>query len=256
MDSSLVKQLASSDGSQRDKACKALKNWLLEIRKDEPLDKNEFLKLWKALFYCQWMSDKPSYQQTLATNLGDIALHLEGSSQQEYIRCFWETICREWTGIDRQRLDKFYLLLKRFILLIFELQTSSCKIDLSNIIQELPLHPTRADIPDGVRFYLIDNFLQILRDHRCNEDKTAIRLNTEESLNLLGPYINLTELTEKKVVLSKLEEFLLSSKEQIVSLLDMTEVANMARKKAEADTANIRNRKVLYSISSMYSAAI
>jgi ribosomal RNA-processing protein 1 len=257
MDSALVKQLASSDGSQRDKACKALKNWLLVIRRDDPLDNNEFLKLWKALFYCQWMSDKPSYQQTLANNLGDIALLLESSSQQTYIKCFWETICREWSGIDRQRLDKFYLLLRRFLLLTLELQIHS-SIDISHIIQDGPLNPIRTDIPDGIRFYLIDNFLDVLEEHQngnmndTDDSKEKIAISSKMTLNLLGPYINLIELTEKKIVLSKCEEFLLLSKDRITSLMDMTEVALMSRMKAESETANRRNRKVLYAISSLF----
>lgn len=60
------------------------------------------------------MADRPSYQQNLATRLGDILLDLHRVDSQAallYARTFWETICREWSGIDRLRLDITHSLL-------------------------------------------------------------------------------------------------------------------------------------------------
>lgn len=92
------------DGSIRDKAFKTICRWL-EAHCTE-LGHAEYLKLWKALFYCMWMADKPSNQQGLATRLGDMWLNLHRVAPEAglaYARAFWETICREWTGIDRLR---------------------------------------------------------------------------------------------------------------------------------------------------------
>jgi ribosomal RNA-processing protein 1 len=79
-----------------------------------------------------WMADKPKYQRELAERLASVASVLAcepvGSAQEEqegceeslpasllYIRAFWETISREWTGLDRLRLNKFYQLIQEFM---------------------------------------------------------------------------------------------------------------------------------------------
>jgi hypothetical protein len=67
------------------------------------------------------MSDKPLVQQRLATDLSEIILQItpqeqgvneDGEEEQEmardmaaldFIQGFWETIIREWVGIDRFR---------------------------------------------------------------------------------------------------------------------------------------------------------
>lgn len=50
------------------------------------------------------MSDKPLVQQALATELADLVLIITiTSSSLAFLRGFWETIVREWNGIDRLR---------------------------------------------------------------------------------------------------------------------------------------------------------
>lgn len=34
------------------------------------------------------------------------------SSEHLFLQTFWQTLCREWTGLDRLRLDKFYMVSK------------------------------------------------------------------------------------------------------------------------------------------------
>ncbi|KAJ9095311.1 hypothetical protein QFC21_005677 [Naganishia friedmannii] len=101
----------------------------------------EMRRLWKGLFYCFWMSDKPLVQQRLATDLSEIILQItpqdEGDDDEEeqglardmaaldFIQGFWETIIREWVGIDRFRIDKYYMLLRRWINASFRLLARS-----------------------------------------------------------------------------------------------------------------------------------
>lgn len=107
------------DGSVRDKAFRTLRRWLQGRCMD--LTDKEYLCLWKALFYCiyraiiillmwwllgMWMADKVKYQQNLAQQLGDIWIDLHKVSPAAgltYAAAFWQTICREWTKIDRLR---------------------------------------------------------------------------------------------------------------------------------------------------------
>ena len=51
-----------------------------------------------------WMSDKPLVQQALATELADILLKIpDPSSSLLFLKGFWQTVVREWHGIDRLR---------------------------------------------------------------------------------------------------------------------------------------------------------
>ena len=48
-----------------------------------------------------WMSDKPLVQQALATEIADIILAIpKTSSALGFLQGFWESIVREWGGID------------------------------------------------------------------------------------------------------------------------------------------------------------
>jgi len=79
-------------------------------------------KLWKGIFYCEflfkkqkeegivtlfvgfWMSDKALVQQALASEFANILLSIDHNSASfEFLGGFWRAIVREWEGIDRLR---------------------------------------------------------------------------------------------------------------------------------------------------------
>lgn len=127
------------DQSVRDRAVTTLKKWLKA--EGEKLSYEEYLKLWKGLFFAMWMADKPKYQQELAERLASMARVLssempaaaeEESEEPEdmttimppcllFVRSFWETMCREWRGIDRLRLNKYYALMKEMMMVSTEM---------------------------------------------------------------------------------------------------------------------------------------
>ncbi|KAJ3293553.1 hypothetical protein HK104_004368 [Borealophlyctis nickersoniae] len=109
--SSFGKRLAHTEKAIRDAAVRTLTKWLVS---NETITDLELRKLWKGLFYCFWMSDKPIIQQHLAEKLAGLTLQLKNDVPMRYLAMFWETIVREWYGIDRLRLDKFYMLLRKF----------------------------------------------------------------------------------------------------------------------------------------------
>ena len=90
----------------------------------------------RALEEGYWMSDKPLVQQALAAELADILLRIpDPSSSFLFLKGFWQTVVREWHGIDRlrwaahtlkfvpplwltcrtHRMDKYYMLVRRFV---------------------------------------------------------------------------------------------------------------------------------------------
>ena len=85
------------DRPTRDKAVASLRTFLGGRRRLEDL---ELLKLWKGLFFCMWMSDRPRPQQMLAADLADLVAVLPESNVLPFLTAFWKTMAREWTNID------------------------------------------------------------------------------------------------------------------------------------------------------------
>ncbi|KAG1783542.1 Nop52-domain-containing protein [Suillus placidus] len=111
----LGKYLASSEKKTRDKAVKNLAVFLSNDS-ENVLPDLEMAKLWKGIFYCFWMSDKPLVQQALAGELAELILTItDVPSSLNFLRGFWTMTVREWNGIDRLRMDKYYMLVRKFV---------------------------------------------------------------------------------------------------------------------------------------------
>ncbi|KAA1467950.1 Nop52-domain-containing protein [Dentipellis sp. KUC8613] len=196
----LAKHLASTDKKIRDKATKNLSLFLSDPSHDA-LSKSEMDKLWKGIFYCFWMSDKPLVQQDLATELAEILLTITSTqSFLAFLRGFWETTVREWNGIDRLRMDKYYMLVRRFVNASFRrLIQENWDISVCNKYNDIltrkggPLCPDDNRIPLSLTYHIADIYLEEL-------DKAAgksAEQDDEQAPNpvpltvLLGPYFGL-----------------------------------------------------------------
>ena len=116
------------------------RDFLLYVVKKRPFVSLLFTFFWSRLAGF-WMSDKPLVQQALASELAEIMLTITPiSSSLVFLRGFWEMAFREWSGIDRLRcastlqvsqrrcvhefsfsIDKFYMLIRRFVNASFRL---------------------------------------------------------------------------------------------------------------------------------------
>jgi ribosomal RNA-processing protein 1 len=129
------------DKKTRDKAVKGLAAFLSS---QDGLPPTEMAKLWKGIFYCFWMSDKPLVQQALASELAELLLTITSTDAAlAFLRGFWQATVREWNGIDRlrcvdrpfsyrplhssntSRMDKYYMLVRRFVNASFRLLQQS-----------------------------------------------------------------------------------------------------------------------------------
>ena len=72
------------------------------ICRTEAFSEAEMMRLWKGLYYCFWMSDKPLVQEELAESISSFikCFHSQDSSLL-FIQSFLQTFGREWFGIDR-----------------------------------------------------------------------------------------------------------------------------------------------------------
>jgi ribosomal RNA-processing protein 1 len=206
----LGKYLASTDKKTRDKAIKNLSLFLSDGQ--NVISKPDMDKLWKGIFYCFWMSDKPLVQQGLATELAELILTIATTSASlAFLHGFWETTVREWNGIDRLRIDKYYMLIRRFVNATFRLLLRSTwnKDTCQEYNQILtgeggPLSSGDIRVPASLAYHIADVYIEEL-------DKAlgATSLPTPAPLaTLLDPFFTLASRTPTAVTYKRIENAL------------------------------------------------
>ena len=79
------------------------------LHRSAPIPPTDLQKIYKGLFYLFWLSDKPLVQQQMAERLAAMQDGMRQSRWLDVVRGFWLMMRREWTGIDRLRLDKYMM---------------------------------------------------------------------------------------------------------------------------------------------------
>jgi len=175
-----ARALASPDKETRDKTIKSLVSY---AKSTEEMSEMEMLKLWKALHYCMWLSDKAPIQLELAKALSGLFLSFKKKFGLLYLRMFFRTINREWTLLDQHRVDKFYTLLRymlREVLTHLNKKEFNAK-SVDNILDILE-EEVLMKIPNGVRLHIADIYLSELWT------ATEGKISTDSFLLVLGPF--------------------------------------------------------------------
>jgi len=159
-----AQKLAANEPWVRDKAVKKLKKWF--GAKQDAFEDEEVMKIWKGLYYCFWMSDKPLVQEELAENISSfVSCFQNTNSSLVFIRSFLKTFGREWFGIDRWRTDKFMMFTRRFLRYTFrfvaakEWNTDLVEKVVEIFRRELVLCPI-AETSLGFQLHFTDVFLE------------------------------------------------------------------------------------------------
>ncbi|OCT93543.1 hypothetical protein XELAEV_18011221mg [Xenopus laevis] len=182
----LAQRLAGNDKKTRDRALRKLRNYLRARSACDTggFTQEELIKIWKGLFYCMWMQDKPLLQEALAHSMSQLvhALHTQ-QSQNLFLRTFWQTLNREWNGIDRLRLDKFYTLMRLVLRVSVDLLKKaeweeSCLQEFLVLLDEEVLRGSTL----GVQLHLIDIYLEEVAK------VGAAELTAEMNLKLIEPF--------------------------------------------------------------------
>ncbi|KAE8674576.1 hypothetical protein F3Y22_tig00111745pilonHSYRG00142 [Hibiscus syriacus] len=195
----LIKQLAACDKSSRDRAVRSLlKSWLPS---QSEVSDEEMKKLWKGLFYCVWHADKMLAQSDLIEKLSSVLPELESGLSLQYFSVFLLTMRREWTGIDKLRLDKFYLLIRRFLNRFFVLlKKSSWDLEFTrNSIRILVDGTFLADDKfqgNGVNYHIASVFLEEIRPF--------LPLRKEIVEVLFEPFVGILGKVGDKVLVGKI----------------------------------------------------
>ncbi|XP_038657234.1 ribosomal RNA processing protein 1 homolog B-like, partial [Scyliorhinus canicula] len=160
----------------------------------------ELLKIWKGIFYCMWMQDKPVLQEELANSISQL-IHTFKNLDAKFLfmETFFQTMNREWNGIDRLRLDKFYMLIRLMLRQFLEVLKSMSWDDsvvsrfLSCVTSEV-LNPVSNTAVSGIRFHFIDIYLQELAT------VGAQQLSAEQNLKFIDPYCRIAAKTKDRVL--------------------------------------------------------
>ncbi|KAI0036589.1 Nop52-domain-containing protein [Vararia minispora EC-137] len=198
----LGKFLASTDKATRDSAIKGL-GFFLSEPENAHMAEQDMAKLWKGIFYCFWMSDKPLVQQALASELAEVMLNINPvSSALNFLEGFWQCMVREWNGIDRLRVDKYYMLIRRYVNASFRLLMragwSLGTIDEYNKIlvrQGGPLCPTHTRVPPSLAYHLCDIYLEELEKVLADLSNQNATPPSVPLGRLLDPFLTLAART-------------------------------------------------------------
>lgn len=208
-------QLASNEKKIRDRGLKKLRLYLIakSRRVKDGINRPELLRIWKGLFYCMWMSDKPLVQEELAKNISEIMSKLNHNAKASFLflETFFETMGREWSGIDRLRMDKF-LLLVRFmlhesLLCLKRIEWEDGTVDWftailkSGPLSSLPAGPkARSGSPLGLRYHIIDAYLDELISSGHDS------MPPSKITKLLSPFCNILCESKNESLCDKVEE--------------------------------------------------
>lgn len=258
-----ARKLASSDKGTREKAVVLFVHWLSS---QAELEEDELRKIWKGLFYCVWHSDKAPVQSELIERLAGLLESVAVELSVSFFSVFLTTMRREWSGIDRLRLDKFYLLLRKFLSHMFKVLENGGwdKGLVSKFMDALKeraflardRHPALGvnlhftdifwdefgkflPVPDGTLELLLEPFYSILA---TSSDRALLKRVRENIFNVL--------LADARSLISKVEkeENLDGTVGSIGYLLNSTSVAPRLFDLASAPSTTMFNRKVLYEL--------
>ncbi|CAI4058104.1 Rrp1p SKDI_04G3160 [Saccharomyces kudriavzevii IFO 1802] len=191
--SNFVKQLSSNNRRTRENALEALKKYLTAKQSREH-KQTQANKLWKGLYYAMWFSDRPRPQQRLANELGELhglyfdpkdnsnadELTINDEAFIKFSKGFWKVICFEWFNIDRHRLDKYLLLVRRVLfnqLKYLQSRNWNKKVVgeyIAQVLRWLPLSGSPkvyTGIPLHIIDILLDEWERLLKDENDDEEE-------------------------------------------------------------------------------------
>ncbi|ORX44989.1 hypothetical protein BCR36DRAFT_585867 [Piromyces finnis] len=196
---SFGKALASADKSVRDKAVKKLSKYLSN-KKD--LSELDLLKLWKGLFYCFWMSDKPLVQQQLSEKLASLILKIPEEIAIKFIEAFWKEIRLEWNGVDRLRLDKFYYLFRQMHLYSFKFLEkvnwdTTYVIKYMDIYTDGPLSLLDQTVPPSLLYHSCEVFITEL------EKAISKPIPSTVFIEILEPFVDVVGFCSNDILVER-----------------------------------------------------
>ncbi|XP_060661812.1 ribosomal RNA processing protein 1 homolog [Drosophila nasuta] len=178
----IVRALACNDLTKRNRQIRKLRKWFqLRAVSSFPFTEDDFMRIWKGLYYNVWMSDKPLVQEELAEQLAQMVDSFGGNTacSLAYFSAFMRTMCQEWFGIDQWRMDKFLMLVRRMVRYMLRLlKKSKWSPELIQTFNATMQQSVLAEQPKsrGLTMHYMDVFFEELAK-AANEEITAAQVN-------------------------------------------------------------------------------
>ncbi|KAL7739921.1 hypothetical protein ACLKA6_003397 [Drosophila palustris] len=178
----IVRALACNDLTKRNRQIRKLRKWFqLRAVSSFPFTEDDFMRIWKGLYYNVWMSDKPLVQEELAEQLAQMVDSFGGNTacSVAYFSAFMRTMCQEWFGIDQWRMDKFLMLVRRMLRYMLRLlKQSKWSPELIHTFNASMQQSVLAEQPKsrGLTMHYMDVFFEELAK-AANEEITAAQVN-------------------------------------------------------------------------------
>lgn len=154
-----------------------------------------------------WMQDKPRNQQRLARDLAELVDALRTRENMlGFLDGFWKIMAREWGNIDALRMDKYLYLVRCYVNKGFEKvaeggwDDEGLMEEYMKILEGTPLDAKDAKIPNGLRYHVIDIYVDEL-------DKMDTERNAPLE-TLMRPLRKLGKESPTKAVRSRVKEAL------------------------------------------------
>ncbi|XP_052348794.1 ribosomal RNA processing protein 1 homolog B-like isoform X1 [Oncorhynchus keta] len=197
-----AQRLASNERPMRTKAIKKLRKYI-RVRSQKiqgGFEGDELLKLWKGLFYCLWMQDKPLLQEELSNHISGLIHSFQNiQSQFMFLETFLQTVKREWTGIDRLRMDKFFQLVRFVFRNTFEMMKrkeweTSVVTSFLELLTTQVLHSS-SGAPCGLQFHILDIYMTELAAVGSAE------LTAAQNMTFIDPFCKTASKTKDRILL-------------------------------------------------------
>ena len=158
-----------------------------------------------------WLTPNPKPQQQLAQDFASLVTDtLSDKNVLPFVDAFWETLGKEWAGIDSHRMDK-YMRLARFMLRASLRYLSSKEFDSrlltrhNEILERTPLNPVNEKIPNGLRYHVLDIYVDEIEHVQDGQEDS---LDVSEISALLTPVEELKSRTHDPTVRKRAKESL------------------------------------------------
>jgi len=252
---SFAKRLAHNDKQIREAALKKVKRWLVTKSKHGTLDYENIIKIWKGLHYSMWYSDKMLTQEALALDISQtILLFSDKDHAVKFFSGFCETIAREWVGIDRQRLDKYYMFIKTALKCVLEF----CQVNkwddaiVEAVVTVLDVRIINSTCPDSIAVFISEQFYSVYSEFYSAAVPSLF------VTKLLMAYITAISNTPKRdlnrVIMTNL--FTPVAKSEVNFNIDVKLLLDHIYTVSTHSDILTRNRKLLYKLRSQLSTVL
>lgn len=202
-ENALIRKMADNSRPVREKALKALAQYLAT---PQTLDQLKLKKLCKGIFYAMWYCDRPITQQNLASEIATLPEKVKSKNYWNFVNSFWTVLIREWHSIDSHRINKFYLLIRRFFfaLMVHLYESNWSSEELDSYINSMATGPLNVDnpkVPHAIRLHLCDIYLDEI--DRLREQADEIPYS-----DLLSPIEALANFSSFKIIKARAKDVL------------------------------------------------